>query len=566
MSGKNNNRNNLPADRFWVRLICGILGFVMVFAIVLMLVQTISASASYEVNRVSAGTDLSETEISVGLCYGDTAVQSYTLASAGGFLLCDSSDNLLFEPTNTSLILCPDGKLTFVGDEIQSSDEGIPVTETYHVQINAYGFRTGTSGSGVDNPALINPPVSTGQSSMEKLTNDTIDQKLQDLLVSDLLTPYTNSIYPSYSDGRYSIRLGQFADRESAEVLLDKLDQLLVMDASVVSSDDEGFTVVDGNDHSVVCEIATADRSVHLKAKQGSLTDLNAKNYNGYFTFIRKEAGTPRLNVVNTFSLEDYVSAIMPLEVSEDCPESAAMAMAVVLRTNAYRMLGRHEADGFDVCTDPHCHVYSGNLITDSKLKSCVEKTAGQILLYDKTPIHALYNVSSGDSIVSAEDALGLTDYPYLTTKKTDWEPVSEWESDLSSDALYRMLVRSGYGNITSDIVSVWVEERSDDSGYVTKLVMTDRFGGSAVIEGSENIRTLFGANLPSAKFTVTVSDGSDGIAYGNFRFIGSGSGSGIGLSITGAMALAEMGYTYDAILISYYEGVTILNQQEQSQ
>lgn len=563
MSGKNNNRNNLPADRFWVRLICGILGFVMVFAIVLMLIQTIASSASYAPATVSSGADLTDTEISVGLCYGDTAVQSYTLASAGGFLLCDSSDNLLFESTNTSLILCSDSKLTFVGDEISVSDQGIPVTEEYHVQINAFGFRTGGIGSDVDNPALINPPDSSGQGGMEKLTKNTIGQKLQDLLDSDLLTPYTNSIFPAYSKGSYSICLGQFSDRESAEAFLNKLDQLLVMDASVVSSNEEGFTVIDGNDHSVVFEIATADRSVHLKAKQGSLTDLNAKNYNGYFTFIRKQTGMPGLNVVNTFSMEDYISAILPLEVSEDCPESAAMAMAVVLRTNAYRMLGRHDADGFDVCTDPHCHVYNGNLVTESKLKDCVEKTAGQILLYGKTPIHALYNVSSGDSIVSAEEALGLTDYPYLTSKKTVWESSAEWETDLSPDSLYRMLVRSGYGNITSDIVGVTVDGRSEDSGYVTRLVLTDRFGETAVIEGSENIRQLFGANLPSAKFTVSVSDGSDGIPYGTFRFVGSGSGSGIGLSITGAMVLADMGYTYDAILLSYYVGVTIHSQKE---
>ncbi|MGM9680329.1 MAG: SpoIID/LytB domain-containing protein [Eubacteriales bacterium] len=563
MSGKNNNRNNLPADRFWVRLVCGILGFVMVFAIVLMLIQTIASSASYAPASVSSGADLTDTEISVGLCYGDTAVQSYTLASAGGFLLYDSSDNLLFESSNTSLILCSDSKLTFVGDEISVSDQGIPVTEEYHVQINAFGFRTGSSGSGVDNPALINPPDSSGQGGMEKLTKNTIDQKLQDLLDSDLLTPYTNSIFPAYSKGSYSIRLGQFSDRESAEAFMKKLDQLLVMDASVVSSNEEGFTVIDGNDHSVVFEIATSDRSVHLKAKQGSLTDLNAKNYNGYFTFIRKQTGMPGLNVVNTFSMEDYISAILPLEVSEDCPGSAAMAMAVVLRTNAYRMLGRHDADGFDVCTDPHCHVYNGNLVTESKLKGCVEETAGQILLYGKTPIHALYNVSSGDSIVSAEEALGLTDYPYLTSKKTVWESSAEWEADLSPDALYRMLVRSGYGNITSDIVGVTVDGQSEDSGYVTRLVLTDRFGETAVIEGSEKIRQLFGANLPSAKFTVSVSDGSDGIPYGTFRFVGSGSGSGIGLSITGAMALADMGYTYDAILLSYYVGVTIHSQKE---
>ena len=57
---------------------------------------------------------------------------------------------------------------------------------------------------------------------------------------------------------------------------------------------------------------------------------------------------------------------------------------------------------------------------------------------------------------------------------------------------------------------------------------------------------------------TITLSG-----TYGSFVFVGKGSGCGVGLSISGALALAEMGKTYDTILESYFPGAILTGEDD---
>lgn len=555
---EDNHSGREPSGKLWVRLMCGFLGIVMVIAIVFMLLQSFSDIATADSLTPS---ELASTEISVGLCYGDSAEQSFTLASANGFSLSDSKGTLLFSPSHLSVDICPDTKLSYVGVSIEESDEGVVLTKPYHIQISSYVFRSGQVGSGIDNPALVNPPTQSGTVTQDPYTSENIEKYMDDLKQSGVLDGYTDSIYPAYADGKYYIRIGQFDTEEEAEHTLTGLQQYMDLTATAVSSQGRGFTILDGSDHSVICEIVNEDRTVIVRAEQGALSDRDGKDYDGYLTFVREPGEADGLRVVNTFLLEEYVSAILPAEISENCPEEAAKAMAVILRTNAYRMLGRHSADGFDVCTDHHCHKYSGTAEAN-RMASYVEETAGQILLYNGEPIHAIYNISSGGATVSAYEAFGTEQYPYLTSVETPWEPISSWRVELTPDTLRRILDTAGYSDLGTSVKSVSVDRVAEPSGYVSTLTFTDHFGQSVTLSGSEEIRGVFGGVLPGTNFTITVSDGSDNTRYGTFLFSGSGSGSGIGYSLAGGSALASSGVGYEEILATYFVGVELLGAQ----
>lgn len=553
--GSDNQRKEL-AERLWVRILCGFLGAAMVFGIVLMMIESFSrrADAAFAPPVIPEST-----EISVGLRYGDSAAPSFTLTSANGLSVTDSAGRTLLTSDHLSVDLCPDGALSYVGASVTQSGEGIILTKPYHIQISAFTFRAGSLGSGKDNPAWVNPPTQGGTVTQEPYSLANIGKYIDDLVESGVLDAYTDSVYPAYVGGNYYIRLGQFDTEEEARETLTALSQYMVLRSSVVSSNGQGYTLLDGADHSVIGEIVPSDRTVNVRAIQGALADGDGKDYNGYLTFIRETDPSDRLRVIHTFPLEDYVRAILPGEISDSCPPEAAKAMAVILRTNAYRMLDRHKADGFDVCTDHHCHVYTGTSESQSAVSEYVSQTAGQILLYGGNPIHAVYNASAGQTTVSAKEAFGSEDYPYLASVSTPWEPESVWNVELSPDTLRRMLNNAGYSQLETSVSKVSVDQTLSKSGCVSVMTLTDYFGQSVTLSGTEEIRGVFAGVLPGNRFTVTVTDGSDGSRYGTFLFTGSGSGSGIGYSLAGGAAMAADGATYDTILATYYAGTTLL-------
>lgn len=558
------NQNKDLSERLWVRILCGILGAAMVFAVVLMLFESFGRRADAAVDDSAAFAEkTASASIRVGLRYGDSAAPSFTLTSASGLSVTDSAGRTLFTSDRLSVDFCPDGPLSYVGINVEQSGEdggdGVVLTKPYHIQISSYTFRAGSVGGGQDNPAWVNPPTNGGTVTQEPYTLENVGRYIGDLTQSGVLDAYADSVYPACVNGSYYIRIGQFGSREEAESALNALSRYMVLNSSVVCSDGRGYTLLDGADHSVICEIVTDDRSVNVRAVQGTLADRDGKDYNGYLTFIRETEQAGKLRVINTFPLEDYVRAILPGEISGNCPAEAGKAMAVILRTNACRMLNRHEADGFDVCTDHHCHVYTGSADAQDPINDYVTLTAGQILLYEGQPIHAVYNVSAGNATVSAYEAFGTEDYPYLASVSTPWEPESAWDVELTSDNLRRILNNAGYSELETSVSTVSLSRADGQDGCVSAMTLTDYFGTEVTLSGSEEIRSVFAGILPGTNFTVTVTDGTEGSRFGTFLFSGSGSGSGIGYSLAGGAALAGDGADYTEILSTYYEGTTLL-------
>lgn len=566
---KTSKKRSVDGDvKLWIRVLSGVLGGIMILGVILLVFEASvysygAPTTSGDSNAVAVNKKLgiAEKEISVGLCYGDFAVQSFALASAQGFRLQTSSSKTLIEiPDVSSVYVSVDGPLSFVGNKFVSSGDGVKVASEYHIQISEYAYKT-EGDKDKDNPAPINPIP--GQSIV---THSDFDAKnvigyVNELNNSGIFNDTELRAFPAISGQHYYIRIGQFDTEDEAQSALSFLSEnLIVNKAKIVSSRDGGYSFIDASTHKVVCELDTDDEKFDLLAVQGDLSSPDRGKYNGYFSFSYESKNLKTIKVVNKFTIEEYVSSIIRYEITDKTPLQAAMAVATILRTNAYNMLGRHKSDGFDVCTNGHCHLYSGVTTTFSEndpLSEAVSATKGQIICYEGRPIKALYSLSAGRSTapLSSTDA---DKYPYLCSIKTPWDLSEKWETALDSNTLLSIINSYGYDTINAPIQSITTSS-DDDSLHISEITFTDVLGNSVTINDCENVRELFINYLPSTDFSVRRSDGDDGNLPGVFVFSGYGNGSGVGLSISGAIALAEQGIDYINIINEYYTQTEVL-------
>ena len=138
--------------------------------------------------------------------------------------------------------------------------------------------------------------------------------------------------------------------------------------------------------------------------------------------------------VIVTADLEDYVLGSALAEVTPVGETSAASAriydvQAILARTYAAAHLGRHRAEGFDVCDATHCQLYDPARIRTSRFSAvaqdAVRRTAGQVLRYGRRPIDALFHADCGGSTAAADAVWGGPSLPYLMPRRDDLPAIS---------------------------------------------------------------------------------------------------------------------------------------------
>lgn len=264
---------------------------------------------------------------------------------------------------------------------------------------------------------------------------------------------------------------------------------------------------------------------------------------------------------VEEMTLEAYLQGVVAAEMPALFPEEALKAQAVAARTYTMKRAAEDapaEHKGAMVCSNPnHCKAYqpisefsahwgeSGSAYTQ-KIKSAVEATDGEILLYENQPISAVFHSSSDGKTERAADVWGR-DVPYLQSVASvgdDLAPNFE-SSVLVPVETFRSEIAKTYGNANfSGAPETWFGaiERSVAGGVKTICV------GGVNITGRE-MRVMFG--LRSTNFTVAVEPGG-------VRFVTRGYGHGVGMSQYGAKGLAEQGMDYRAILAHYYQNTSL--------
>lgn len=325
-------------------------------------------------------------------------------------------------------------------------------------------------------------------------------------------------------------------------------------------------------------------------------------SYRGIFELTRSTKDSSKFAIVNVLSLKNYLRGVVPNEMPVRFGLEALKAQTVAARN--YAVTPRVKAyKEFDVCDSVACQVYFGANTEDKLSDRAVEETNGIIALdKEDNPILALYSSTAGGYTESYEYAFSdpktrafpskplhyLTAVPdnsefdtldtdekadnFYNSKPEafdDQSPYYRWSKDWTKTELENvlsktMIAQSKTGFITpaltnsadfGSLKSIKVLQRGA-SGKVIKLqIETDK--NTFIVQKELVIRRCFqknGISLPSANFVINYVDSITPV----YKFAGGGFGHGVGLSQWGAGKMASLGYTFDEILLHYYQGIRL--------
>lgn len=271
--------------------------------------------------------------------------------------------------------------------------------------------------------------------------------------------------------------------------------------------------------------------------------------------------------VVTAVPFETYVETSALSEVSPGNEQPTTVAkifdvQTVLARTYAAAHLGRHRAQGFDLCDGTHCQLYQPSRLRTSRFAADADaaaaRTRGMILTFNARPIDALYHADCGGHTASAASIWG-TSVSYLAGT-TDVDATSDhrvWTFDVAAATLETVLARDSRTNPGGPLAAIEVVSR-DDSARAVDITLRGPAGRQvrgevfrAVVNAALGDRAIL-----STRFRV-IRQGA------TYRFEGTGFGHGVGLCQVGAAARARRGASLDDILQVYYPGAILVRVDE---
>lgn len=239
--------------------------------------------------------------------------------------------------------------------------------------------------------------------------------------------------------------------------------------------------------------------------------------------------------------LEDYVAAVIAGEAGGFKSMEALQAMAVTARTFARANLGRHQAQGFDLCETTHCQDLRLSAV-NARHRSATESTAGVILWHNGRPARVFYTEHCGGHTENAAHVWTTRPLPYLRGVKDDFclsAGRQNWRTSYSFAQLAEVLA-------LPTLLSIDIARRSE-TGRVRSLLIN----GRPVSAESFYLRLgrAFGWDRFRSKLFSLEVRGPE------IHFSGWGRGHGVGLCQTGAEQRGLAGHDYRQILAAYFPG-----------
>ena len=278
-------------------------------------------------------------------------------------------------------------------------------------------------------------------------------------------------------------------------------------------------------------------------------TTINDKTYFGGLKII---AANSRLSFISIVTVESYLRAVLPNEMSPSWKAEALKAQAVAARTFALKNRKRHKNEGFDLCSENHCQKFSDIQIVDERTDKVIMETFGEVLTYKGKLIEANFHTDSGGMTENAVDVWKI-DYPYLRASTEIEIKTQPWQVNISISDFTKKLAadKKNVGDIQFiKVTNLEIGKITDDrstSGRVKELTLIGT-KGEIKLTGNE-MRSIF--NLKSTMFDIFINNDEVVIK-------GYGYGHGVGMSQYGANAFAEHSYSYDKILYHYYKGTDL--------
>ena len=308
-----------------------------------------------------------------------------------------------------------------------------------------------------------------------------------------------------------------------------------------------------------------------VPAAARGLVSVNGRPYRGRMTVIRDRTG---VTVINTVGLEDYLSGVVPAEMGRRDPSEAEAlaAQAIISRTFAIRNLGKRAGEGFDLYATVVDQVYGGVTAENSLSTGAVQRTTGQVLTWQGSPIDAFFFSTCGGRTAEGTEVYVGANRPYLKSIRDQddsgqpWcriSPRYQWREEWSAEQLRGVLRQSlpaATGTPAEEagtVSGVAVATRTGSDRVATVTVQLRR--GPVDVRGPAVRQVLHPPGEPllrSAVFRLTEVR-TDGrlqrlIADGN------GAGHGVGFCQWGAVGRARGGQDALTILTAYFPGTTV--------
>ncbi|TJX16127.1 SpoIID/LytB domain-containing protein [Tissierella creatinini] len=354
-----------------------------------------------------------------------------------------------------------------------------------------------------------------------------------------------------------------------------------------------------------ILESIPADGSIVIGTGD-NIIKVGENRYRDYISFLIKD----KIQVINYIHIENYLYGVVPREMPASSHIEALKAQSIVARSYAYRNIGKHRADGFDLCDTTHCQVYMGYDNEHKSTNEAIDQTYGEYVTYNGDIIETPYHSTSGGKTVSSVDSWG-GNLPYLIGVEDEFSansPNSSWTVEFSLKDMESKLLSAGIyvGEIqdievldttksnrvknlniigsnktqtisgvkmqsTLNLKSRWfdIETEGDSNGVNSTVYVVD---GNSIKPISINLDRAYvvdGKNRSVSRSGISrvmtsTNLGTIGSVYSpsptRFVVSGRGYGHGVGMSQYGAMEMAKQGFSYKDIITHYYSGVEIIN------
>ena len=315
---------------------------------------------------------------------------------------------------------------------------------------------------------------------------------------------------------------------------------------------------------------------LRLEAPQG--LQWQGGTYAGPFRLQADAYGT--WSLVEQVPLERYLEGVVPHEIGAGAPPAALAAQAVLARTWAVRNRHRFMVDGYHLCADTQCQVYSDPRLAGAEVRLAIDSSQGQVLAAAGQPIHAVYHASNGGVAAGFEEAWRGEALPYLQAFADGPAAFSaRFPLPLASARLPELLSDGGQAwgadhpafrwrrRITATQLQAALAGGAPGGALPSRLKVLERGASGRVLaleiggKGSSKVLRLDAIRrslrqLPSTLFRVTPA------GPGVWLVEGAGFGHGAGLSQAGAIDQARRGWSRDQILRHYYRGTKLVPLQ----
>ncbi len=322
--------------------------------------------------------------------------------------------------------------------------------------------------------------------------------------------------------------------------------------------------------------IASA-RRLRVVPEGNDVSSLNGEMYRGEILFVASKKGVAAINVLD---IDAYLKGVLPSEIGylKEEQYQAFRAQAIAARSYALSKLGEKSGELYDLNATVMDQVYKGVSGESEAGNRAVEETRGLVCAFLGEPARAFYCACCGGHTADIRVVWPWkTPYPYLYGVR-DTVPEAPGESLCRGSRHFRWRVHWSAASLGGILRRTIPRELGSSSKNVGKFldlrplgrgrdgrvpgieIATDR--GSFTVQGDRTRWVLkpdpdSDAILRSTLFNVEVSRMGDRVA--SVELLGGGNGHGVGMCQTGAIRMAELGYSGEEIIAHYYPGTRIV-------